>query len=183
MPITPYLVYGIITDTNSSIVTSSPVKLHNSTNDEIIETVTNSSGQYLLDLANLTSGYSSGDTIYVYARNSIYVGETTFTQSGEGGRETNITTSYGGITLATIRNTSWKVIYDILQSSSFKISEDSIFSAMNDGIIEDEGYPIVIIFPPVLSKNGVTLKNGLVNCEINFLIEIYHTSSENVKIL
>jgi len=183
MPSNPYIISGTITDEDSNIVSSTLVTAHSITNSERITFTTNSSGQYVLDLANLTSGYTVGDTINVYVRNNGYVGETqNFTLSGEGGTTKNISTA-NQVTLATIRNTVWKSFRDTLYSGTFTISEQSIYSAMNDKIVADEGYPIVIIFPPVVSKSGITLQNAQLDCQVNFLIEIFHTSAENVKIL
>lgn len=183
MPSVPFLVYGTCTDEDSNVVASTLVKAHDVTTGERIETITNSLGQYIFDLANLTSGYTAGDTINIEVWNNGYAGESTnWTLSGEGGIEKNISTC-NQVTLGTIRNTVWYAFYKSLQDGTFEISEDSIFSAMNDSLISSEGYPIVIIYPPKISKNGLTLENSQLNCDINFLIEIYHTSSENVKVL
>lgn len=182
-PINPYLIFGTPTDESSSTLPEDTVvKAHNTTTDERIETRLNSSGQYVLDLANLTSGYSEGDSITVYVRNKGYTGETSFTLSGEGGRETNISTA-NQVTFATLRNTIWKAFYDTIQTGTFEISEDSIFSSMNDKLLSREGYPVVIMHTPTVDRVGYTLPNEDVECSVSFLIEIFHTSSENAKIL
>src|SRR3990167_2759444 len=181
-PITPYLVYGTVKDENSAIVTSVAVTAHDTTTGERTTSVTNSEGKYIIDLANLESGWTSGDSITVSVRTKGYIGETTFTQSGEGGRETNF--SVETITFATIRNKSWMILYNTLQAGTYAISEDSIFSAMNDKIVQDEGYPIVIIEPPQVTNSKLTLdRSGIRKRDVSFNIQVYHKTSENAKIL
>lgn len=196
MPTNPYVINGTVIDTDSTIVTSTNVIAHNTTTGERVNPfATTSSGRYVLDLANLSSGYSQGDSITVYVRQNGYTGEVTFTLSGEGGRETNITTT-NQVTFATLRNKLWTAFKSTLNSGTFAISntltnsQDNdvnattrIYSAMNDTLISDVGYPLIIIFPPLPERVGVTLDNAETDGEINFLIEVYHTSSENAKIL
>src|SRR3990167_5331666 len=93
-PQVPYIVFGVITDIDSNLVTSTRVTAHDTTSGERIGISTNSLGQFVLDLANLASGYTLGNSITVYVRQNGYAGETTFTLSGEGGVQKNITTSY-----------------------------------------------------------------------------------------
>jgi len=182
MPSTPYVVNGTITNESSSIVASVIVTAHNTTNSERITTTSNSIGRYVLDLANLTSGYTIGDSITIYVRFDGYTGETTFTLSGEGGVEKNVSTA-NQVTFATLRNSLWKAFYDTLQTGTFEISTNNIFSAMNDKIVSNIGYPIVIIYPPDIDREGINLQNTSLECKTSFTIEIYHTSSENVKVL
>lgn len=180
---TPHLISGVVLDEDGNVVASTVVTAHSVTNSERITTTTNSSGQYVLDLANLASGYTIGDTINIYVRNNSYAGESTnFTLAGDGGTTKNISTC-NQVTLATIRNTSWKAFRDTLQDGTFEISEDNIFSAMNDELIEDKGYPLIIIYPPIISKKGLTLENAQLDCDVNFMIEVYHTSSAGCKVL
>ena len=159
MPITPYVVNGTAIDGSSSVVSNTVVIAHNTTTDERTSTTTNSLGQFILDLANLTSGYSTGDAITVYIRNNGFVGETSFTLSGES-YTANISTK-NQVTLSTLRNTLWDSFTSVLKSGTFVLSTSltdsfgnsvmatiQIYSAMNDKIIEDIGYPLIIISQP-----------------------------------
>ena len=68
MPDLPFLIFGTIYDegtTNGSA--SNNLTLRNESTNEIISTITNSNGQYIFDLANLTSGYSDEDFIKITA--------------------------------------------------------------------------------------------------------------------
>jgi len=66
MPTTPYIIYGKINlNLSSGPATSNNVTLKNETTNETISTITNSNGQYIFDLANLTSGYTDGDFILI----------------------------------------------------------------------------------------------------------------------
>lgn len=180
-PNIPYLVYGIVSDESSVVIASTAVGVKDTNTGEFTFGTTDSDGKYVVDLANLASGYSSGDTILVYVRNHSYYGEITFTLSGVA-KEQNL--SCISISFATIRNKAWTILYKHLQDSTYAISENSIFSAMNDKIIADEGYPIVIIEPPKVSNVKLTLdRDGIKQREVVFNIQIYHTSAENAKIL
>ena len=75
MPNTPYIIAGIVTDTDgSTILANATVNLLNSTTTESLDSTyqvtTNSSGEYVIDGANLTSGVSEGDSLTVEATSS-----------------------------------------------------------------------------------------------------------------
>ena len=182
-PITPFIVYGTVSNENSALIASVNVTAHNTTKSTRITAVTNSSGQYALDLANLAIdlGYESGDSITMYVRHNGYVGESTFTVSGEN-RNVNLSVA-NQVTLATIRNTLWKAIYDTIKSTSFAISTTSIYSAMNDQLVSSTGYPLVIMYPPIVTKDGISMDNTVVESEVEIMFEIFHTSAANVKVL
>ena len=114
-------------------------------------------------------------------RDGKYVGESTFTLSGQN-REVNLTVNF--ITPETIRDKSWLMLYNHLQTGTYALSEDSIFSAMNDKIIADEGYPLVIIEPPkVENVKQVINRDGIRQKMLSFTIMVYATSAQAVKIL
>ena len=64
MPNLPYPVNGTITDSDSNTV-STKVVMRNDRTGETINTTSNSSGQYILDAANLTSGYMDSDRLSI----------------------------------------------------------------------------------------------------------------------
>ena len=108
MPITPFLVYGAVSDENSNLVSNILVQILDSTLGLRINTLTDNQGKYILDLSNLSSDYSGGDSIVVYVRFNGYVGESSFTVSGEGGINKNISV-LNQVTFSTFRNRAWKV--------------------------------------------------------------------------
>ena len=64
MAYTPFQVDGTVLDTDgSTAVNKAKVVILNTTTGERTAETTNSSGQFVGDLANLTSGYSNGDKI------------------------------------------------------------------------------------------------------------------------
>lgn len=64
----PYPISGVVYDTdNSSVAASINMIAYNQRTAESITATTNALGEYVLDLANLTSGYDSGDVIFVSA--------------------------------------------------------------------------------------------------------------------
>jgi len=66
-PIQPYPVSGKIYDIDSTAEGGVSVKATNVRTGESIMTATNSSGEYTLDLANLSSGYNTSDIIFMQA--------------------------------------------------------------------------------------------------------------------
>lgn len=181
MPVTPYLIYGIVTDTDNNAIEGVYVIANNTTNNAYsVSGKTNSDGYYILDLAE--AGYTAGDSINLKVADGMYFGETTFVLSGEGGIEKNLTVDF--ISKSTVRNKSWLMLYNHLQTGTYAISEDSIFSAMNDKLIETEGYPLVIIEPPIKGDKKLCMnRDGISEISITFNIQVYHTSSENAKVL
>ena len=73
MTTTPYPVSGTISDTdNSAAVSGASVTVFNRTtpgtnNSNYMSATTNSSGQYIIDLADMPSGYSNGDKLIISA--------------------------------------------------------------------------------------------------------------------
>ncbi len=76
MPKVSFIVSGVVYDVASSVIGANyTVTLENATNHETISVVTNSSGQYVIDGANLTSGVSTGDILFasvVYSGKNQY---------------------------------------------------------------------------------------------------------------
>lgn len=69
MPVNSYLINGTVYDLDGSTASDgAKVTIYNVTTKEKTSTTTNSSGQFLLDLANLASGYTIGDKIVLTAQ-------------------------------------------------------------------------------------------------------------------
>jgi len=69
MPVTSFPVSGTLTDVDgSTAVASANVYVWSFTNDETVSCTTNSSGEYSLDLANMSTQWASGDVLYIYAK-------------------------------------------------------------------------------------------------------------------
>ena len=89
----PYIINGILYDTNGSTpIANIKVTLRNEKTNQITSTNTNSLGQYILDAANLTNGYSNGDilSIFVIYTNYEDYEEHTIVES-DGGATINLT--------------------------------------------------------------------------------------------
>ena len=68
MPTLPFPISGVVRNSAGSVVASQAMELLNETTGEKVTGITtNAQGQYIFNLANLTSGYSTGDTIRIRA--------------------------------------------------------------------------------------------------------------------
>jgi len=91
MPI-PYVVSGTVYQSDgSTALASATVYLRNETSNEVISTTTDSSGAYILDAANLTSGYLTGDVITVYVFYTNYEASRSHTITSGGVTGFNLT--------------------------------------------------------------------------------------------
>jgi len=85
------------------------------------------------------------------------------------------------VSLNTLRSDVWELMYNHLQTGTYAISTDNIFSAYPDKSVS---YPMVIIYPPDVKIARLTVgTNEMQEAIINFHIEVYHTSAANVKSL
>jgi len=88
------------------------------------------------------------------------------------------------VTLATIRDSSWTTIYNHLQTGTYAISTDNIFSAWSDTLVSDNGYPIIIIEPPKVTNTKINLsRDNIKQCDVSINIMIYHNTAATVKSL
>ncbi|MBW6469624.1 MAG: hypothetical protein K0A90_00200 [Methanosarcinaceae archaeon] len=92
MPASPYPISGVVYEIDTSTVkASATVIAYNQRTTETVTVTTNSSGEYSLDLANLSSGYNSGDVIFIsayFGNESIDYRTTTSASDTVGGSET-----------------------------------------------------------------------------------------------
>lgn len=83
MPSMPFPVSGKVYDQDTTTALATvKVICRNVTNNEIQTQLTDSSGDYLIDLANFTSGYSLGNEISLFVSYGNYYDEHIFTVSG-----------------------------------------------------------------------------------------------------
>jgi len=87
------------------------------------------------------------------------------------------------VDISTLRTDVWDLIYNALQTGTYAISTNNIHGAMNDSLITSEGYPQVIIFSPAIETTAKDFKKELHEKKINIMIEIYHKSTEAIKVL
>lgn len=106
MTTTPYPISGYVYSTDgSTALVNALVGARNLTTGEYLpagsQAVSNSSGEYSIDIANFSSGYTNGDIIeiLVYAPAGYYAIESTIANTSTGSEEKNITTT--AITYAT----------------------------------------------------------------------------------
>jgi len=88
--------------------------------------------------------------------------------------------------MTTIQNLTtdiWKSVYDVLQTGTYAISTDNIYSAYNDELIKDVGYPVVIIRVPNVTMEKQTITGKKIQAEITVVIDVYHNSSKNMKVI
>jgi hypothetical protein len=83
MPSLPFPVDGTVYEFDgTTAVANVKVICRNVTNNETLNTTTNSSGQFIFDLSYFTSGYSTGNEISLFASYGNYYKEAIFTVSG-----------------------------------------------------------------------------------------------------
>jgi len=80
----------------------------------------------------------------------------------------------------TLSTNVWDAVYTYIQTTN-PISTNNIFSAYNSTLAASNGYPLVIIYPPLVPYDKLSVNGFYTNSEISILIEIYHTSAQNVK--
>lgn len=137
MPVTPFPVSGTVYDTDGTTALASvKVICRNVTNNETQNYTTNSSGQYLFDLGNFSSGYLVGDEISLFVSYGSYYKEVIFTVSGSSKEQdltldTEITTAALYCSVIDIRRFSAidssefsdNAVYDMIKGITGRIDE------------------------------------------------------------
>jgi len=78
---------------------------------------------------------------------------------------------------------AWSIMYNHLQTGLYALSTDNIFSAYNDQLISNVGFPLVIIYPPVISIKNIDMKGQIKRASIGFQIDIFHKTAKDLKTL
>lgn len=129
----PYIVSGVITDTDATHPNGAKVILRNDTNGETTTTTTNSSGQYVLDAGNLTSGYLQTDSITIYCAWGLASGESSFLISSD--------THTANITLTTVvdsADVTYCTLQDVYDELGDKTTSDISYSRVRKAILRAE---------------------------------------------
>lgn len=87
------------------------------------------------------------------------------------------------LALSTLRTDVWQMVYNHLQTGTYAISTDNIHGAMNKNLVEDEGYPQVVIERPKVNNMKAVVNNRIMTADISFTIMVYHTGGANVRVL
>jgi 6-phosphogluconate dehydrogenase len=85
------------------------------------------------------------------------------------------------ISRASIRTSVWDIVYTHLQTGTYALTTNNIFSSWNSTLAQDKGYPLVIIKPPITSLVKLSANQQITASEVIVNIEVYHTSAENLK--
>jgi len=131
----PYPVAGTITDSDGNAV-STKVVLRNDRTGESINTTSNSSGQYLLDAANLASGYMTTDRLTVIVAYGDEDGSLSFLISDHAG-------GYSGAdiemdTLAESSDCTYCQVQDVLDELGDKTTDDVSYERVRKSILRAE---------------------------------------------
>lgn len=182
MPRTPYPVDGIVSSAAGAVVSGATVVV--TYQGDKLTATTNSSGQYLLDLANLPTGndYANGIRFRIEAYTSNQYYSTTALVN------LNVGETYQDITLSSVSTSNMhtlaqKIVYNILNSDNMV----SYFGAnLKDQIPPDlergGGFPYIIINSPTISEERLTLGPARKFKDKVFLaVEIYSKIQKNVR--
>lgn len=158
----PFIVNGTITDSGSANPSGAPIIIRNDRTVETISITTNSSGEYVGDLANLTNGWNVGDQVTVIARFGLEEGESSFVvQDNEASRLINITTSE----IVDSSDVSYCTIQEVYNELDGKTTDDISGSRVRDTILRMEGFIDV--------RTGTSFKSNTITDEF------YDSSNEN----
>ena len=160
----PYQVLGTITDSNGSNPEGISVVIRNDRSIENIEVVTDANGNYLGDLANLTSGYIIGDQITVISRYGLEDGNSSFTTTNEASHTVDITTSE----ILDSTDVSYCTLSEVYAELDGKTTSDISAERVRNNILRAEA--------EIDHKTGTSFKS---NTETD---EVYDCNFENLYI-
>lgn len=133
----PYIVTGKVTDSDGSNPNNAPIVIRNDRTIESITINTDSNGDYVGDLSNLSSGWNVGDQITVVARFGLEDGESSFTiASDEANQTVDITTSE----IVASSDVSYCTIEEVYDELDGKTTNDITATRVRNAIIRSEGY-------------------------------------------
>lgn len=151
----PYQIDGTITDSNSNNPSGVTIVIRNDRTVETISTTTNSSGQYLQDLGNLSSGYNIGDQITVIARFGLEDGEGSFTTiSTEAAHTVDITTSE----IIASTDAQYATITEVYNELDGKTTSDISAGRVRDALFRAEA--------EIDRRTGTSFKSNTITDEI-----------------
>ena len=81
-----------------------------------------------------------------------------------------------------LRTSSWDIVYTYLKVTD-AIDTQNIYSAKNDTLVSQVGYPIVIIGVPSVSYLKLNTNGTITDSNIKILFQIFHETAKGVKVL
>ncbi len=151
----PYITFGIIQDTDDTNPDGAKVVLRNNTNGETTDTTTSSSGEYVLDAANLTSGYLATDRLTVFCAWGLAEKESSFAiVDFDTGHQVNLTLE----TVEESVDVTYAQIQDILDELGDKTTSDISYERVRKIILRAE--------KEIEERAGTSFSNTTVTDEI-----------------
>lgn len=129
----PYIAYGIIKDSSSVALSGVKVQARNDTNGETISVNTNSSGQYAMDLGNLTSGYDNNDRITIVSASGLESKSSSFLISSNT-HEVNLTLAVD----AASADLTYCQVQDVLDELGEKTTTDISYARIRKIVLRAE---------------------------------------------
>jgi len=80
----------------------------------------------------------------------------------------------------TLTTDVWDSVYTYLQTTN-AITTNNIFSAFNDTLVKNKGYPLVIIYPPEVDFIPEDIQGEMTSSSTSMLIEVYDDNSQDTK--
>lgn len=131
----PFVIFGTITDTDSTNPSGAKVVMRNDRTGEKINTTTNSSGEYTLEAANLASGYMETDRLTIICAFGDADNESSILISDyDGGTTVNLTLT----TVAESSDTYMAQVQDVLDELGDKTTSDISYERIRKIILRAE---------------------------------------------
>lgn len=183
---TPYPISGTVTSPDGTAVDGGTVKIVY--NGDPLTATTNSSGQYIKDLANLPEGNDYADTvrflITAYDSTHKYFYTTTKTVDLTAGKlELDIV-------LEPVKKTNMhmlvqKVVWKLLQADTtldYWIPSNHIIDQIPPAMMKGAGFPYIIVHTPTITEEPLTLgPSRKVENTIRIKIETYDKKQINIR--
>ena len=151
----PFIVTGKITLSDATNPSGVKVVARNDRTIENINTTTDSSGDYVLDLNNLTSGYNIGDSVTIVLNSGLESGESSFTLPSDSATETvNITTSE----ILDSADVAYCTISEVYDELDGKTTDDIDASRIRNYIIRAES--------EIDARTGTSFKSNAISDEV-----------------
>ena len=181
---TPYPISGRITNNSGTAVSGATVNV--TYRGSPLSVLSNSSGDYTVDLANLPSGidYANGVSFLVnaYSSNQFYSSLQTVNVS-DGFLQLNI--QLLAVTKANMHVLVQKTIWNILNADTmvrYWIPAENIIDQIPTKLLQGQGFPYIIVHSPTIAEEVLTLgPTRKMQAKINIVVEIYDRKQCNVR--
>jgi len=168
--LTPFIVSGTITLSDATNPSGIKVIARNDKTIETTSVVTNASGQYVVDLANLSSGWNTGDTISIIVNYGLETGSESFIISGI--EQTQDVTTAEILDSADVAYCTISEVYDELDD---KTTSDISAQRIRDYILRAEA--------EIDSKTGTSFKSNTITDEVYDLTgeNLYYSPNKSIN--